>query len=270
MTLLKKIILYAMLAVCAIILMFPMMYAFLISFLTGAELLQGKWWPNDWSFRNYIVAFEKVPLAKYLWNSFLVSFIVMIGQLIVSSLAAYAFVFLRFPGRNILFFLTITTMLIPWEATVIPNYLTVQTLGWTNNYFGLTIPFFALAFGIFLLRQHFKTIPFELYEAAQMSGIKHFRFFWYVVLPLAKTSLTTLGIYSFLTTWNMYLWPLLVTNDERVRTVQIGLKQMQTQEMATEWGVVMAAVVIVILPTLLLLFVGQKQLQKGLMQGAIK
>ncbi|KHF27942.1 Lactose transport system permease protein LacG [Anoxybacillus sp. BCO1] len=236
MSLLKKMILYAVLVISSIILMFPIVYAFLISFLSGAELLQGKWWPSDWSLRNYIVAFEKVPLARYLWNSFFVSFIVMIGQLVVSSLAAYAFVFLRFPFRNILFFLTITTMLIPWEATVIPNYLTVQALGWTNNYFGLTIPFFALAFGIFLLRQHFKTIPFELYEAAQVSGIKHFRFFWYVVLPLSKTSLSTLGIYSFLTTWNMYLWPLLVTNDERVRTVQIGLKQMQNARNGNRMG----------------------------------
>ncbi|WJQ08402.1 carbohydrate ABC transporter permease [Geobacillus stearothermophilus] len=266
----KRASLYIVLIVCVVLIMFPIVYAFLISFLSGAELLQGKWWPTDWSFRNYIKAFEKVPLVRYLWNSFVVSFIVMIGQLIVSSLSAYAFVFLRFPGRNILFFTTIMTMLVPWEATVIPNYLTVQSLGWTNNYLGLTIPFFALAFGIFLLRQHFKTIPFELYEAAQVSGVRHFRFFWYVVLPLSKTSLATLGVYSFLTTWNMYLWPLLVTNDERVRTVQIGLKQMQTQEMATEWGVVMAAVIVTILPTLILLFIGQKQLQKGLMQGAIK
>lgn len=250
--------------------MFPIGYAFLISFLSGAELLQGKWWPTTWSIKNYVVAFEKVPLGRYLWNSFVVSFIVMVGQLVVSSLAAFAFVFLRFPGRDLLFFLTILTMLIPWEATVIPNYLTVQSFGWTNNYLGLTIPFFASAFGIFLLRQHFKTIPFELYESAQVSGMKHFRFFWYVVLPLSKTSLATLGVYSFLTTWNMYLWPLLVTNDESVRTVQIGLKQMQTQEMATEWGVVMAAVIIIILPTLILIFIGQKQLQKGLMQGAIK
>ncbi|BBW96514.1 carbohydrate ABC transporter permease [Geobacillus sp. FSL W8-0032] len=270
MIILRKASLYALLIVCTIVIMFPILYAFFISFLSGAELLQGKWWPTNWSFTNYIYAFQKVPLGRYLWNSFAVSLIVMIGQLIVSSLAAYAFVFLRFIGRNVLFFLTIMTMLVPWEATVIPNYLTVQALGWTNNYFGLTIPFFALAFGIFLLRQHFKTIPFELYEAAQVSGVKHFRFFWYVVLPLSKGSLATLGLYSFLTTWNMYLWPLLVTNDERVRTVQIGLKQMQTQEMATEWGVVMAAVIIVIFPTLLLLFIGQKQLQKGLMQGAIK
>lgn len=153
---------------------------------------------------------------------------------------------------------------------MIPNFLTVQKLGWLNSYLGLTVPFFALAFGIFLLRQHFKTIPLELYEAAQVSGVGRFRFFWNIVLPLSKTSLVTLGVYSFLTTWNMYLWPLLVTNNDRVRTVQIGLKQMQSQEISTEWGMVMAAVVVVILPTLLLLFVGQKHLQKGLMQGAIK
>jgi sn-glycerol 3-phosphate transport system permease protein len=161
-------------------------------------------------------------------------------------------------------------MMIPWEATMVPNFLTAQKLGWINNYLGLTIPFFALAFGTFLLRQQFKTIPNELYEASQVAGISRFRFFWNVVLPVSKTSLVTLGVYSFLTTWNMYLWPLLVTNTEDVRTVQIGLKQMQTQEISTDWGVVMAAVVVVILPTLLLLFLGQKRLQKGLTQGAIK
>ncbi|MCZ0756099.1 carbohydrate ABC transporter permease [Anoxybacillus sp. J5B_2022] len=270
MSIFRSMVTYILLVIGAVIVMFPIGYAFIISFLSGAQLLQGVLWPDEWSLQNYVTAFEKVPLLRYLWNSFIVSFIVMIGQLLVSSLAAYAFVFLRFWGRDVLFFMTIATMLIPWEATVIPNFLTIQKFGWTNSYLGLTVPFFALAFGIFLLRQHFKTIPFELYEAAQVSGVRHFRFFWYVVLPLSKTSLATLGVYSFLTTWNMYLWPLLVTNDEKVRTVQIGLKQMQTQEMATEWGVVMAAVVIVIMPTLLLLFIGQKQLQKGLMQGAIK
>jgi sn-glycerol 3-phosphate transport system permease protein len=194
----------------------------------------------------------------------------MAGQLLVSSLAAFAFVFIKFKGRDAIFFLFISTMMIPWEATMVPNFLTAQKLGWINNYLGLTIPFFALAFGTFLLRQQFKTIPNELYEASQVAGISRFRFFWNVVLPVSKTSLVTLGVYSFLTTWNMYLWPLLVTNTEDVRTVQIGLKQMQTQEISTDWGVVMAAVVVVILPTLLLLFLGQKRLQKGLTQGAIK
>lgn len=238
--------------------------------MSGAEVLEGKIWPSSFSLENYRDAFEKVPLLHYLINSFAVSIFVMAGQLLVSSLAAFAFVFIKFKGRDAIFFLFISTMMIPWEATMVPNFLTAQKLGWINNYLGLTIPFFALAFGTFLLRQQFKTIPNELYEASQVAGISRFRFFWNVVLPVSKTSLVTLGVYSFLTTWNMYLWPLLVTNTEDVRTVQIGLKQMQTQEISTDWGVVMAAVVVVILPTLLLLFLGQKRLQKGLTQGAIK
>lgn len=242
----------------------------MISFMTGGEILQGKFFPSAFNFQNYITVFERLPLAHYLLNSFIVSTLVMLGQLIVSSMAAYAFVFIPFKGRNVIFFLFISTMMIPWEATMIPNFITIQKLGWINTYFGLTIPFFALAFGTFLLRQHFKTIPNELYEASQVAGLNRFQFFLRVVLPVSKTSLVTLGAYGFLTTWNMYLWPLLVTNNDTSRTVQIGLKQLQSQEVATEWGVVMAGVIVVIIPTLMLLFIGQKQLQKGLTQGALK
>ncbi|MCM3021633.1 carbohydrate ABC transporter permease [Priestia megaterium] len=270
MSITRKWTTYLLLIAATLVLMFPILYAFFISFMSGAEVLEGKIWPSSFSFENYRDAFEKVPLLHYLINSFAVSIFVMAGQLLVSSLAAFAFVFIKFKGRDAIFFLFISTMMIPWEATMVPNFLTAQKLGWINNYLGLTIPFFALAFGTFLLRQQFKTIPNELYEASQVAGISRFRFFWNVVLPVSKTSLVTLGVYSFLTTWNMYLWPLLVTNTEDVRTVQIGLKQMQTQEISTDWGVVMAAVVVVILPTLLLLFLGQKRLQKGLTQGAIK
>ena len=266
----KTIILYILLIMSAAVMVFPIFYAFMISFMEGREVLGGRIIPQSFTFDNYMSAFERVPLLRYLWNSFIVSLAIMVGQLVVSSLAAFAFAFLTFRGRDFLFFLFISTMMIPWEATMVPNFMTVQKLGWLNTYTGLTVPFFALAFGTFLLRQHFKTIPIELYEASLVAGISRFRFFWSVVLPVSKTSLVTLGIYSFLTAWNMYLWPLLVTNNDSVRTVQIGLKQMQSQEIATEWGVVMAAVVIVILPTLILLFAGQKRLQSGLTQGAIK
>lgn len=270
MSILKKVILYCLLIISVVFMMFPIFYAFMISFMQGGEVLKGNLIPNSFTFANYMTAFEKVPLIRYLWNSFFVSAIVMIGQLIVSSLAAFAFVFIPFKGREFIFFLFISTMMIPWEATMVPNFLLVQKLGWINEYTSLTIPFFALAFGTFLMRQQFKTIPKELFEASQVAGISRFRFFWNIVVPVSKTSFITLGIYSFLTTWNMYLWPLLVTNNESVRTVQIGLKQLQSQEISTEWGVVMAAVVVVILPTLILLFLGQKRLQKGLTQGAIK
>ncbi|KPB05586.1 carbohydrate ABC transporter permease [Bacillus sp. CHD6a] len=270
MTLFKKFTLYTILILSASFMMFPIFYAFMISFMQGGEVLRGNLIPDTFTLANYQKAFDKMPLFQYLLNSFYVSTVVMIGQLFVSSLAAYAFVFISFKGREIIFFLFISTMMIPWEATMVPNFLTIQKLGWLNTYSGLTIPFFALAFGTFLLRQQYKTIPKELYEASQIAGISRFRFFWNIVLPVSKSSLITLGIYSFLSTWNMYLWPLLVTNNERVRTVQIGLKQLQSQEISTEWGVVMAAVVVVILPTLILLFLGQKQLQKGLTQGALK
>ncbi|WP_353948661.1 carbohydrate ABC transporter permease [Sporolactobacillus sp. Y61] len=266
----KKTGLYILLTVSGFLMIFPILYAFLISFMQGGEVLQGKIIPSSFSLENYSAAFERTPLFLYIGNTFLVSLMVMAGELALASLAAFAFVFIRFKGRELLFFLFISTMMIPGESTVIPNFLTVQQLGWINSFTALTVPFMASAFGTFLLRQQFKTIPYELYEATRVAGISRFRFFWNIVLPISRTTLFTFGIYSFLTTWNMYLWPLLVTNDESVRTVQIGLKQMQAQELSTDWGVVMAAVIVVIIPTLLLLFFGQKQLRKGLTQGAIK
>lgn len=270
MSIAKKAGLYGLLAIAGLIMIFPIVYALLISFMQGGEVLQGRIIPSSFSLDNYSAAFERTPLFQYIWNTFLVSFLVMIGELVLASLAAFAFVFIQFKGRELLFYLFISTMMIPGESTVIPNFLTVQQLGWVNSYTALTVPFMASAFGTFLLRQQFKTIPYELYEASRVAGIGRFRFFWNVVLPVSRTTLLTFGIYSFLTTWNMYLWPLLVTNDESVRTIQIGLKQMQAQELSTDWGVVMAAVIVVIIPTLLLLFFGQKHLQKGLTQGAIK
>ena len=194
----------------------------------------------------------------------------MIGQLILSSLAAYAFVFLEFKGRDVLFFLFIATMMVPFEASIIPNFHTIRGLNLIDSYPGLTVPFFATTFGTFLLRQTFKQIPKELREASQIAGMGDFKFYLTVVLPVSRTSLVTLGIYRFLTSWNMYLWPLLSTTNDTVRTVQIGLKQLQSQETFNQWGVVMAGAMVVAIPTLILLFLGQKKLQKGLTEGAVK
>jgi len=270
MSLPKKLVFYFLLVVTSLLVFFPVLYAFMISFMTGPEIMQGKFLPSSFQLDNYSEVFDRLPLMKYLLSSFIVSASVMVGQLIVCSLAAYAFVFLPFRGSNFVFYLFISTMMIPWEATMIPNFFIIQKLDWLNTYQGLTLPFFALAFGTFLLRQHFKTIPKELHEASRIAGLSRFAFFRRVILPVSRTSLVTLGAYGFLTTWNMYLWPLLITTNDSVRTVQIGLKQLQSQETATDWGVVMAGVIVVIIPTLLLLFFGQKQLQKGLSQGALK
>lgn len=266
----RKLLFYFLLSVSALLLFFPILYALSASFMEPHEIYAGKLLPSSISFDAYKEVFESIPLMHYLMVSFWMSFIVMVGQLIVSSLSAFAFVFIPFKGRDLIFYLFLATMLIPWEATIIPNFLTILNLGWVNTYQGLTVPFFALPFGIFLLRQHFLTIPKELWESAQMDGCSRFRFYWKFALPLSKSSLSALGIYGFLTTWNMYLWPLLVTDSDKVRPVQIGLKMLIANESSSSWNLVMAAVISILLPTLLLLFIGLKWIREGLTAGAIK
>lgn len=265
----RKFIIYLLLIISGFLVFAPTLMAFVMSFMSNKDIMTGSF-PTSLSFDNYVRAFEQFPLLKYLMNSLIVSLVIMLGQLILSSLAAYAFVFLEFKGRNLLFFVFIATMMVPFEASIIPNFHIIRDLGWIDTYPGLTVPFFAIAFGTFLLRQNFKQIPKELREASQIAGMGDFKFYLTVVLPVSRTSLLTLGVYGFLTSWNMYLWPLLTTTNDTVRTVQIGLKQLQTQEQLNDWGVIMAGAVMVVIPTLILLFLGQSRLQKGLTEGALK
>lgn len=265
----RKMVTYLLLIFAAFLVFTPTLMAVVMSFMTNQDIMTGSF-PSSFSLDNYRRAFEQFPLLHYVMNSFLISIVIMIGQLALSSLAAYAFVFLEFKGRDYLFYLFIATMMVPFEASIIPNFHTIRDLGWIDQYTGLTVPFFAMAFGTFLLRQNFKQIPKELREASQIAGMGDMKFYLTVVLPVAKTSLITLGVYGFLTSWNMYLWPLLATTNDNVRTVQIGLRQLQSQEQMNDWGVIMAGAVIVIIPTLILLFLGQKKLQCGLTEGALK
>lgn len=267
---LKKTILYILMSLSAIAVLGPVLYALSISLMDSKDVFSGALIPSSLNFGNYVEAVKTVPIFGFLFNSFIQSGLITIGMVIICSMTAYAFVFLPFKGINFVFFLIIATMMIPWEATIIPNFATVRDLGWLNSYTGLVVPKLAGAFGIFLLRQSFMTIPKELHEAAQMDGCGHFRFYLRMVLPVSKPMLATLGIYTFLTSWNEYLWPLLVTNDNSVRTVQVGLKMMRAEETSNNWPMIMAAVIMVILPTVLIIFLGQKMLQKGLTSGSLK
>ena len=210
-----------------------------------------------------------LPIFRYLVNSFVVAVAVVVGQLVTASLAAYAFAFLAFRGKNLLFLVFLATFMVPWEATIIPNYITIRHLAWIDTYQGLAVPFMATGFGTFLLRQSFLQLPRELYDAALVDGAGKFRFLWAILLPLSRPALGTLSVYSFLATWNQYFWPLLVTNQPAMRTVQVGIAQLKFEE-TTRWGLVMAGVVMVVIPTILLLVVGQRQLVRGLTAGAIK
>src|SRR4030088_535646 len=218
---------------------------------------------------NYGKVFATIEIGRYLLNSLVVSGAVVIGQLLTARLAAYAFSFLVFRGRSLLFFLFLSTLMIPWEATIIPNYLTVRQLGWIDTYQGLAVPFMATAFGTFLLRQGFMQIPRELWDAARIDGASSFHFLRTMVIPLSRPALATVAIYGFLSTYNQYFWPLLITNQTLMRTTQVGVAQLRFEESA-RWGVIMAGVIMVAVPTLALLIAGQRQLIRGLTAGAVQ
>lgn len=268
---LRNTLLYLLLTVVAMIVIFPLWSAFTISMLNDTEVASypPRLIPSSLHLTNFVRAFEQAPLLRYLFNSIFQSSLVMVGQLLTASLAAYAFAFIDFKGRNIMFLVFLSTMMIPWEATIIPNYLTVRSLGWTDTFMGLTVPFVATAFGTFLLRQFFLTIPRELQDAATIDGAGSLRFLTSIVLPLARPALGTLAVYSFLQTYNQYLWPLLITNDQQMRTVQIGIALLQDEERFM-FNIVMAGVVLVLLPTFILFVVGNRQLIRGLTAGAVK
>ena len=270
-SLLSRTLVYALLVATALVIVFPLLYGLAVSFMSADEAAAypPHFWPSSFSFTNYDVVLRRLPIPRYILNSVVVSLAVMAAQLVTASLAAYAFAVREFRGRAALFALFLSTLMIPWEVTIIPNYQTVQALGWTDRYVGLVAPFVATAFGTFLLRQFFLTIPKELHDAATIDGCGSLRYLLTIVLPLSRPALGTLAIYSFLQTWNQYLWPLLVTNSKDMRTAQIGLGFLQNEE-AIAPNYIMAGVVLVVLPTVLLLIAGQRQLVRGLTAGAVK
>jgi len=222
----------------------------------------------DWS--AYSTAWSEGNLGVYLRNSAIATTIIVSGQLITTLFAAYSFAFLEFPFKRTLFILFLSTMMIPFEVTLVTNLATITDLGWYNTFAGLTIPFLATGFGTFLLRQAFLQLPKDLREAARLDGYGHVRFLFRVALPLTRPTVAALAVFSFLGAWNQYLWPLVVTGDNNaIRTVQIGLKQLQATQ-ANQINVTLAGTIIAAAPLLILLIIFQKQLVRGLTAGAVK
>lgn len=263
--------LYIILIAAALIMLYPIWSAFNLSMMTDVEIgaYPPRQIPSGLRLTNIIRALKQAPLGRYLLNSVIQSSLVMLGQLLTASLAAYAFAFIDFKGRNIFFIIFLSTMMIPWEATIIPNYLTIKRLGWSDTFQGLAVPFIATGFGTFLLRQFFLKIPHELQDAATIDGCGPLRFLVRIVLPLARPALGTLAVYSFLQTYNQYLWPLLITNKPDMRTVQIGIALLQDEERLMINNI-MAGVVFILVPTLILFVVSNRQLIRGLTAGAVK
>lgn len=266
----NKIICYTILILMTIIVFSPIIYAFLTSFMTNKEIMAGKIFPETFSLNNYKTLKDKIPVGIFFYNSLVVSVLGMVFQILTCSLAAYAVVFIEFKGKKGMYLLILLSMFILWETIFIPNYITVLRLNLIDTKLAILLPFLTNGLGAFLMVQQFKSLSKSLIEAAQIDGCSHIYIYAKIVMPLSKSILGTWGIYSFLNLWNMYLWPLMTSTRPESRTIQIGLRMMNMSDGIADYGLIMAAVIMVTIPSLLVLFLGQTQLQKGITSGAVK
>ena len=231
-----------------------------------------QWIPSPIYWNNYIDVWKVVPFAKFYVNSLFVTACVTIGQLFTSALAAYAFARLRFPGRDKLFFAYLATMMIPGSVTMIPVFALMRVFGWIDSYKALILPAIFTAYGTFLLRQFFITIPRDLEDAAKIDGCSLWGIFWNVILPLSKTALATLTIFVALGNWVSFMWPLLVTNSIEKRTLPIGLAYFQElyQHAQPNWGLLMAGSVIATIPLIVIFIFNQRFFVEGIKLQGIK
>jgi multiple sugar transport system permease protein len=221
------------------------------------------WIPSALVWENYNTALTSLPFGRYYLNSLIVATSVTLLQLFTSSLSAFAFGRLRFKGRDTLFVIYLATLMIPFPVLLIPNFIVVRSLGWYDSYAALILPPAFSALSTFLLRQHFRGIPIEMDDSARIDGASSFRIWWQIIMPMSKTALAAIAIFVFLGSWNEFLWPLVVTNSETMRTIPVGLTSFQGQY-NTRWELLMAAAVVAMLPVLIVYVFAQKWFIQGI------
>jgi multiple sugar transport system permease protein len=271
----RNILTYVMLSIGVVIAIFPFFWMISTSLMTLGDAQGTHLIPSSIHPENYVNAWKEAKFSLYIWNSVRITVLTLAGELVFSTLAAYAFARMKFPGRDLIFTALLSTIMIPVMVTIIPNFLTVTWLGrvgplkWINNWPALTVPFMGSVFSIFLLRQFFAQIPDELFDSAQMDGAGHLRFLWSVVLPLSKAPLMVVMILSFIGTWNALAWPLLVTNSPDWRPIAVGLYSF-IDEAGQMINLMMAGAVIAIIPILILYFFTQKQFTESIARSGMK
>lgn len=269
----RTITVYAALALVSLVLILPFLWIISTSLKGDEDIFTTppRWIPTDIRWENYSDVFDRMPYLIYFRNSVFVTVMTIVGVVISSSLVAYAFACLRWPGRTALFIFVLATMMLPMQVTMIPMFVLFKELGWLNTYKPLIVPAFfgGGAFNIFLLRQFFLTIPKELFEAARIDGCSEFRIYWNIVLPLAKPALATVAILTFMFSWNDFLGPLIYLSDQLKGTLALGLALFVGQHQ-TEWGMLMAASVLMMVPMVLIFFFFQRYFIKGFVMSGIK
>lgn len=270
----KKIGKYTLCCIVAVIMLFPMYWLFTTSFKTPMNVAKfpPQWWPNPWTLANYEELFFKRPFMTYLWNSVYIAALMTLGVVVFSSLAGYAFAKIKFKGSELLFMVILCGMMMPIEVTIIPIYTALSSLKLADSHIGLIIcPMFGYcgAFGTFLMRQYFLTVPNELIQAGRIDGASQPRIFMQIVLPMATSTIATLVIFSFLQSWNDYLLPLVLLSNSDKYTLPLGLSLLSNED-GMKWELVMAAATFSTMPILVVFYMCQEKFMASLSMSGMK
>lgn len=264
---------YIILIAGALSMLIPFLWMFCLSLMNDNQIFSypPSVIPEPFTIKNYNNVIQTVNLKRYFFNSLFVAFATTIGQVLISAMAGYAFARLNFKFKEPLFLLILVTMMIPPQVNIIPLFFLMRELNWIDTYQGLIIPGLFGGFGVFMMRQWFKALPKDLEEAARIDGCNNFTIFWKIALPLAVPALVTLAIFTFITTWNSFMWPLIITNSDSMRTLPIGLAAFKGSfREITKWGELMAYSVICCTPVILIFLAGKKYFINDILNGSIK
>ncbi len=269
----KNTLLWLAMLVGAVLMALPFWVMVVTSLVRPDEVFQmpPRLWPRALHWENYQRLFEQAPMLVYFLNSVLVAVVTTLGHVLFAAMAGYAFSRMHFPHKNKLFFVFLMTMMVPPQVNIVPLFFLMKSFHWLDSYAALIVPGLFGAFGVFMLRQWFNGLPKELEDAARMDGCNPWQIFWQVALPLATPALAALGIFVFINTWNSFMWPLIVTNSEGMRTLPVGIATLKGSfRDTTDWTVLMAAATLSILPVVVVFLLGQKQFMKGILAGSVK
>ncbi len=264
---------YAILVTGAISMILPFFWMLITSFMSENQIFSypPKFIPIPFITSNYTYTAEQIPILRYFFNSFFVASLTTIGQVLVASMAGFAFAKLNFKFKEPLFLIVLLTMMVPPQVNIIPLFYLMKEFHWIDTFQALILPGFFGGFGVFLMRQWFKMIPDAFFEAAKIDGCSVFQTFFKIALPLALPALTTLAIFTFISSWNSFMWPLIVTNSDAIMTLPVALAAFKGSFRETiEWGQLMACSVITTLPAVAVFLIGQKYLIKGIMSAGVK
>ncbi|MFF5296287.1 carbohydrate ABC transporter permease [Paractinoplanes globisporus] len=270
--LIARTVLYLILIAGLLVVVGPFLWMLLSSFKPEGEIrsVPPTWWPSHWTLVHYRDLFARLDFPRYFANSAIVAVLVTVGNLLFCSLLGYALAKLNFPGRKALFLIVLGMLMVPGMVLFVPQFVLVSNLGLANSYAGLVLPFLAGPFGVFLMRQFLLSIPDDLIEAARVDGAGEWRIFWRIVLPLCRPALATLGILTFLASWNNFLWPLVVATTDDKYTLPVALALYSIGQNRIYFGLLLAGAVVVVLPVLIVFLVLQRQFLRGIATTGLK